>query len=786
MGTKLLEFYNKLNDVHNCQKIYNKLPQNVENTQLMMNLYYANKMYNEVIEMFQKSEETMKDYKMYVLVLNSCAELKDEINGNIICQEIKSKKLDKNSDIHGSLIYYNGSIYDSKKAQILFDSNRNKDTHGLNGLMKVYLNSEQYREVIKLFFDDKYNFDRNDESYVTVLNACGMLKNTKYGGKVLEEIRDYGINSDEVNYALMFYHGCLDNIEMGEDIFNSMDDKDIHAYNAMFMAYFKSVNYDKLWQLYWDDNVVNMLNKESFEIGLNACALLNDIKTGVKILEIIDKSGINMDESIIQYYCNIHETSKAEDVFNRLNEIKLSTYLAMMKGYVSGLDNDKAIELWENKDISRYKTKELFVCMVNACGMAKKEAKLDDILTEIIEYGYNNDDEINIALINGYRIAGNMNKSEDVYDKIDNKSAVIFVAMMKNYIDNKQYGKALDIFFDTKTIKIIETYTMALNACLISKDAKTGDKIYEEIKSKNIDDKDVYASLINYYGSTNNIAKAEEVYNNIKSKDIYLRSIMVNMFRVNNENNKAIELFMNTEKDSNININSIISSMAINVCIELNSIETATNILHKLQQNYDSIYNSILVQASLINMNFKLNSTHKGLSLFNQTMLHTFNNHDKLVLYCVIMLCFEKQGKIPKCSRIFDELKNKGIFITDKINNIIKQPNSHIISPLLNGVNLKSNLNKAEAIYLEYSNKISLYYKDKIKMLMSILSSCRVFSDEIRAERIVKMIEELYHENNDKNIDGNVYVLLSNIYGQNRKYDKANQVRAKIKKSQSK
>ena len=70
----------------------------------------------------------------------------------------------------------------------------------------------------------------------------------------------------------------------------------------------------------------------------------------------------------------------------------------------------------------------------------------------------------------------------------------------------------------------------------------------------------------------------------------------------------------------------------------------------------------------------------------------------------------------------------------------------------------KNRLDEAENIYTTYCHtNDNIFYKFKLNMLLSILSSCRNHGDEIRAQRIYGIIESI---RNEYNVNTNDDVLL--------------------------
>ena len=98
-------------------------------------------------------------------------------------------------------------------------------------------------------------------------------------------------------------------------------------------------------------------------------------------------------------------------------------------------------------------------------------------------------------------------------------------------------------------------------------------------------------------------------------------------------------------------------------------------------------------------------------------------------------------------------------------------------------------LDEAENLYETYLEpNINLHYKMKTRSLLSLLLSCRIHNDMIRAERIVDKINII--SNIDGKVDNDVaarmYVTLLNIYTQNNDFEKVNEIREIMKQKKIK
>ena len=182
------------------------------------------------------------------------------------------------------------------------------------------------------------------------------------------------------------------------------------------------------------------------------------------------------------------------------------------------------------------------------------------------------------------------------------------------------------------------------------------------------------------------------------------------------------------------------------------------------------------------------------------------NDENVLQLYHSIMDGYAKMGNIKKLMSLFDDLKEKKIKIDAKVYDIVvnaysdsgnindaldtffqlvennnnKCP-SYALRSIIDCLSRGNCLDEAETIYDKFKNQIRPY-QNKVMALQTILSGCRTHNDQIRGERIVKLIESIHKNDANKKMSTSIYVLLSDIYESNKEFDKLDKIRQLIKK----
>ncbi|CAF0725107.1 unnamed protein product [Adineta steineri] len=222
---------------------------------------------------------------------------------------------------------------------------------------------------------------------------------------------------------------------------------------------------------------------------------------------------------------------------------------------------------------------------------------------------------------------------------------------MKSFNDNKQFGKALDLFDIHKknNIKTASTYiiTQALKACTQLEDLQRGQTIHHLIPLSMKDDSLILASLIHLYMQCRDVTRAELLYNNIKEKTLPIYGAMIKGYIKNNQANKAINLFNEIK-----NPNEIILNLLFNACAELKTVE-ALNLAKKSYEKMPKSFRSNhYLLTSLLDASMKCGDTTYAESLFNKT------TNKVLPMYGAMMKGYIENNQLNKAIDLFNQIKN--------------------------------------------------------------------------------------------------------------------------------
>ncbi|CAF5203416.1 unnamed protein product [Rotaria magnacalcarata] len=184
---------------------------------------------------------------------------------------------------------------------------------------------------------------------------------------------------------------------------------------------------------------------------------------------------------------------------------------------------EKVLDLFDEMKIEpdQFTLSTLFnACAVLNNNRAKKTGK--KLLDEMPE-NYRNDNITSTSAINMLMKFGDVESAERIFRSIKKKNIITYGAMVKGYVGNETFEKALDLFekIDIELDNVI--YTIAFNCCAKlcnDRAMKIGKKLLAEMPENYRNDNVTSTSAINMLMKFGDVESAERIFRSIKVKDI--------------------------------------------------------------------------------------------------------------------------------------------------------------------------------------------------------------------------------------------------------------------------
>ncbi|CAF3975528.1 unnamed protein product [Rotaria magnacalcarata] len=454
-------------------------------------------------------------------VLKACAHMRDIQRGKIIHNLIASET---KNDIYVSstLIHMYVHCGDMASAQSLLDSTKTKTPSMYGIMMKGYIKNKQANKANDLFNEIE---NPNDVNMILLFNACAQLK-TKEAldlvKKTSKEIpKSFYSNPRLLTSLLDALMKCGD-VAHAESLFYISKQKVLPMYGAMMKGYVDNNLPEKAIDLF---NEIENPNDVNMILLFNACAQLKTKEA----LDLVKKTSKQIPKS---FYSNPHlltslldalmkcgDVAHAESLFYSSKHKVLSSYGAMMKGYVDNNLLEKAIDLFN--EIENPNDANVTI-LFNACAQLKTKEALDLVkkTSKEIPKSFYSNPHLLTSLLDALMKCGDAAHAESLFYSSKHKVLPMYGAMMKGYVDNNLPEKVINLFNEIENPNDVNMILL-FNACAQLKTKEALDlvkKTSKEIPKSFYSNPHLLTSLLDALMKCGDVALAESLFYSSKHK----------------------------------------------------------------------------------------------------------------------------------------------------------------------------------------------------------------------------------------------------------------------------
>lgn len=391
------------------------------------------------------------------------------------------------------------------------------DAVSWNTLISGYVQNGDAEEGLKLFVRMGENGVRwNEHTFASALSACCGLRNVKCAKEIHSWVLKNGLISnpfvssgivdvyckcENMNYAesmlllkgvrnsfsissMIVGYSLQGNMEEARRHFDSLTEKNVVVWTALFSGYVKAQNCEALFDL-----LSEFVTKEGvvtdaliLVIVLGACALQAALHPGKEIHAYILRMGVQMDKKLIStlvdMYSKCGDMTYAEIIFQNFIERDLVLYNVMIACYAHHGHEEKAILLFE----------------------------------EMLEKGIKPDAVTFVAILSAFRHCGSVEMGEKYFNSMTADYKISpetdhYACMIDLYGRANQLEKAIEFMKSIPTEEDAVILGSFLNACRLNRNAELAGEAEEKLLRLEGNNKARYVQLANVYAAEGNWAE---------------------------------------------------------------------------------------------------------------------------------------------------------------------------------------------------------------------------------------------------------------------------------------
>lgn len=458
----------------------------------------------------------------------------------------------------------------------------------------------------------------------------------------------------------------------------------------------------------------------------------------------------------------------------------------MIRGLVSNDCFDDAIEFYGLMRSEGFLPNNFtFPFVLKACARLLDLQLGVKIHTLVVKGGFDCDVFVKTSLVCLYAKCGYLEDAHKVFDDIPDKNVVSWTAIISGYIGVGKFREAIDMFRRLLEMNLAPdsfTIVRVLSACTQLGDLNSGEWIHKCIMEMGmVRNVFVGTSLVDMYAKCGNMEKARSVFDGMPEKDIVSWGAMIQGYALNGLPKEAIDLFLQMQRE-NVKPDCYTVVGVLSACARLGALELGEWVSGLVDRN-EFLYNPVLGTA-LIDLYAKCGSMSRAWEVFKG-----MKEKDRVVWNAIIS-GLAMNGYVKISFGLFGQVEKFGI-----------KPDGNTFIGLLCGCTHAGLVDEGRRYFNSMYRFFSLtpsieHYGCMVDLLGraglldeahqlirnmpmeanaivwgALLGACRIHRDTQLAELALKQLIELEPWNS-----GN-YVLLSNIYSANLKWDEAAKVR---------
>lgn len=636
----LISMYGKCGDILGAESVFSELSQRcVVSWNAMLSAYLEQGKGETAIKLFRQmiDEGVSIDQHTYVFAVRACSTFADS-EKNAIAEgltikllpfeigcalhvDIHKKGFTLNVHVGTTLLSMYGKCGDIVSAETVFGQLISRNVVSWNAMLSAYVEHGEGEKALSLYRQMHWEGLRPHElTYVLALQACGIFaeKNgnihsegiivpLEIGHALHEDAQRKGLATNAcVGTALLSMYGKCGAVVNSEDVFNTLSQHDVVAWNAMLTVYLEQGNGVKALKLYMQMQIeCRSTNHLTLVLALQACGTLGGeeptlssfgpsmktmyLEIGLALHADARRSCFTSDliicNTLISMYGKCGAIEEAEHVCGALSKRNIVTGNAMLSTYVDCGQGEKALLLYKQLQNEGLSPGLLtIVIALQACGLLAEQEQSFVVEGGSIKLmslqigqalhsdarmkGFASHPFVGTALLSMYAKCGAIAEAESMFTALSERDVVSWNALLSVYVEQGQGTKALQLYRQMQgegPEPCQLTFSMALQACSLlaeKEDAILSDgKLAKEMcldlgKALHADaNREGYASemvvgntLMSMYGKCGALVEAEDVFHAMPDCNIVSWNILLSTCVEQGRGERAFWIYRQIQK----------------------------------------------------------------------------------------------------------------------------------------------------------------------------------------------------------------------------------------------
>ncbi|MCD7448527.1 hypothetical protein HAX54_043457 [Datura stramonium] len=525
---------------------------------------------------------------------------------------------------------------------------------------------------------------------------------------------------------------------------------------------------------------------------LHHCSKIKAFHYGLSLHAAAIKSGLQGDvfisNHILNMYAKCGNIKFAGQIFNEMSKRNLVTWSAMISGYDQDGKHLMAINLYSQMPLEP--NEFVLASALSSCAnlLALKLGR--QIHAQSIKLGCSSISFVSNSLISMYMKNGQCSDALAVFALTPSLTDVSYNTIIMGLVESNQREKAFEVYKSMCLQGLVPdrfTFVGLLGTCNTAHDLGKGMQLHSQTIKLKLDGTAFIGNIImTMYSNLNLLDEADKVFRSIKEKDDITWNTLIAACSRCDDHSKALVVFKEMAEYFDGRPDEFTYASLLSACAGMGSMQFGQQIHAHLVRTSSSV--DIGVGNALVNMYAKCGCIQYAYTAFRLMICRN------LVSWNSVIAGFANHGHGKKVIKLFEEMRSvglkpdsvtflglliacnhaglvdEGLYYFNTMNEIYGvTPDIEHFSCLIDLLGRAGRLKDAE----EYMQRYPFGHDSVV--LGCLLSACRLHGDVVIGERMAKKLLQL------QPVSTSPYVLLSNLYASDEKWDSVAEARKMLK-----
>lgn len=333
-------------------------------------------------------------------------------------------------------------------------------------------------------------------------------------------------------------------------MFDGLSYKDVVSWSSMISGYIRVGKPDFSIDLYME-MLGRGIEPNGFTLSavIKACSELGELKLGKCFHGVVIKCGFEFNRvigsSLIDMYGRNYESADSRKLFDELLEPDSICWTSVISAYTRNDLYEKALGFFYmmHRKGGFFPDGFTFGSLLTALGNLGWLRQSKQVHAKAITFGFSGNVFIESSLVDMYAKCGLVNESQLVFERMGEKNAVSWCALLGGYCQKGEFDTVIELFRRMEEVDLYSFGTV-LRACAGLAAVQPGKEVHcQYLRRGGWRDIIVESALVDLYAKCGCVNFASRIFAQIPVKNLITWNSMISGFAQNGRGGEAIETF---------------------------------------------------------------------------------------------------------------------------------------------------------------------------------------------------------------------------------------------------